>query len=36
MSAVIYHQVQIVSEVPKRGGELFIVDNSDEFWKGLK
>lgn len=25
-----------MSESPKSGGELFIVDNSDENWKGLK
>jgi superfamily II DNA or RNA helicase len=25
-----------MSESPKSGGELFIVDNSDESWKGLK
>lgn len=25
-----------MSESPKTGGELFIVDNSDEAWKGLK
>ncbi len=25
-----------MSESPKSGGELFIVDNSDEAWKGLK
>src|SRR6266478_4489916 len=25
-----------MSETPKTGGELFIVDNSDENWKGLK
>jgi superfamily II DNA or RNA helicase len=25
-----------MSEAPKTGGELFIVDNSDEAWKGLK
>ncbi len=25
-----------MSESPKSGGELFIVDNSDELWKGLK
>jgi len=25
-----------MSETPKTGGELFIVDNSDEAWKGLK
>jgi hypothetical protein len=25
-----------MSETPKTGGELFIVDNSDDTWKGLK
>jgi hypothetical protein len=25
-----------MSEPQKTGGELFIVDNSDEAWKGLK
>src|SRR5271166_1345387 len=25
-----------MSETPKSGGELFIVDNSDDTWKGLK
>jgi len=25
-----------MAETPKSGGELFIVDNSDESWKGLK
>ena len=25
-----------MSESPKSGGELFIVDNSDEAWKGLR
>lgn len=25
-----------MNESPKSGGELFIVDNSDETWKGLK
>lgn len=24
------------SDAPKTGGELFIVDNSDEAWKGLR
>src|SRR5450759_3223434 len=27
---------EAMSEAPKSGGELFIVDNSDENWKGLK